>query len=133
MRLLSVVLLAAVAATASAAQAPDLTILKVSNPPKRVGAGDDFVVAAKFKNIGEKRLGGKVKMHLTGGRGDYAVPRRIGRFPLARLDPGAFRRYTVRLTVPDNVGAGRYRLQTCVKAKRQPLVCDVSRRFRVTG
>ena len=71
-------------------------------------------------------------MHPTGGRGDHAVPRRIGRFPLARLDPGACRRYTVWLTVPGNVGAGRYRLQTCVKTKRQPLVCDVSRRFRVT-
>ena len=133
MRVLLAAVLLAVVAPAALAQADfDLVLKRVTAPPKKVGAGDDFPIRAKIKNTGEKRLGGKLTMFLADGPGRYSVPRRIGRFRVAKIDPSFFRRYTVRLTVPPTQGPGRYRLQTCLKAKGQPLFCDASKRFRVT-
>ena len=134
MRALSVAVIAlAVAPAAVAAPKSGLVLKKVSKPPKTVAAGDDFLVRSKVKNVGERAKGGRVTIRLVRGTGDYALPRRIGRFKTGRIAPGSFRRFTVRLTVPGDQGAGRYRLQTCVNAKRQPQSCRVSRRLRVTG
>ncbi len=133
MRLLLVVLFVLVfAPVALAAPKFDLVIKKVTDPPASVAAGDDFVVKPKIKNVSDEPKAGKVTMRLTGGTGNYSLPRRIGRFKTGKIDPKFFKRYTVRLTVPGDQGAGRYRLETCVKAKGQPRLCRRSKRFRIT-
>ncbi len=133
MRFLFVALLVLLLApVALAAGEFELVIKKVTEPPATVAAGDDFLVKAKIKNLGDKRVNGTVTMRLTGGTGDYALPRRIGKFKTGKIEPRFFKRYTVRLTVPNDQGAGRYVLQTCVKTKRRPLFCFASKRFRIT-
>ena len=133
MRALPVALIAlALAPVAVAATGSGLVLKRVTEPPRSVAAGDDFVVKAKIKNVGPKPRRGIVTIRLIGGSGAYALPRRIGRFNTGTVEPRFFKRYTVRLTVPPDQGEGRYRLETCVKGKGTPRQCDVSKRFRVT-
>lgn len=133
-RAVAVLLAVVLAGTAAAAGGkPRLVLKKTSNPPKTVRQGDDFVVKTKVKNNGTRTGRGRIRMFLVEGPGDYALPARIGKFPTGRIGPNTFKRYTVRLTVPPEQGAGRYVLRTCLLVRAKPRVCRDSRRLRVTA
>lgn len=125
--------LAVLTATAGAQQPADLILQRVTEPPASVAAGKRFVVKQRIKNFGERARSGKLKLTLQDGPPPYAVPRRLARIPVEPLEPKKFRRYRIRLTIPLNAGAGRYRLRTCLKSQGRPPTCLVSKRFRVTA
>lgn len=128
---IAVGLTAPVAATAAKSKA-DLELTKVTEPPGQVRAGGTFRVKVKINNRGERTGRGVIKMTLEGGKRPYALPRRIARIRARGIRPMTFKRYTIRLTVPLDQGAGTYRLRTCLKA-RGAEQCRRSGRVTVTA
>jgi hypothetical protein len=130
-------LVAAVAALTAVAAAPalgasGLKLTKVTQPPEEARAGDEVVIKATVRNRGTDARRGVLTMTLTGGPGEYGVPRRIVRIRTGPVGAGAFKRYRVRFTVPVALNDGRYRIRTCLKTSGTQR-CRVSRAMRVTA
>ncbi|HEX8101574.1 MAG TPA: hypothetical protein VF533_03105 [Solirubrobacteraceae bacterium] len=116
---LLLVLLPCLPAAAAQAAGPDLGVTRAKASARSVAAGSAVTVRFSVRNAGRRhsapaRAGVWISADARRGRGD----RRLARTRIRPLRPGRSSKHRMRVTIPDRIRSGPYRLLVCAGACR---------------
>jgi hypothetical protein len=93
---------------------PDLTVKKVSKPPKTGVVGSKLKLVVKVKNVGGANAGkSKLGLYLGKGKKHTKKDKRLKRVKVKPLAAGKGKKLKLRVTLPAKSKLGSYRLFAC--------------------